>query len=178
MEEVRRVAAVYGRPEAKRKTLKPLSMHELAINEAAAQLCKHVPALLTKREELLTLARITLRESGLPYSAVSSTFSIPILTNSFSNTASNNNNINNNDINTRSKYDEISRNHLKSRDSTEGSILSNFHAKRFRLDASSSGMEIQVRKGETRRRRKHYFLFAMIYEFSLLPVSSFEIYGF
>lgn len=142
MEEVRRVAAVYGRADAKRKTLKPLSMHELAINESAAQLCKHVPALITKREELLSLSRQVLRESGLPYAAISSTFSISLPASSFSSNAGNS--INNNDINTKSKYEESSRNH-KSHCGSNGSIFNAFHSKRFRLD-NSSGIEIQVRK--------------------------------
>lgn len=158
MDEVRRVAAVYGRADAKRKTYKPLSMHELAINEAAAQLCKHVPALLTKREELLSLSRQLVRESGLPYAAISSTFSISILTNG-TNTANNNtinsstsipnnnNNNNNNDINTKSKYDEIHNGPTPS--SSDGTASNSFfnggYPKRLRLDGSSVGIEIQVK---------------------------------
>lgn len=147
------MAAVYGRADAKRKSYKPLSMHELAINEAASQLCKHVPAFLTKREELLSLSRQVVRDSGLPYAAISSTFSISLLTNNINSASGgiNNSSNNNNDINTKSKYEEINGiNSRHSRDHSDGAtgagFFSGFHPKRFRLDGSS-GIEIQVRGG-------------------------------
>lgn len=64
VEEVRKMSTVYGRADPncsthpnKRKFPKPLTMHEVCVNEAAAQLAKHVPALLTYRDELCALAK-------------------------------------------------------------------------------------------------------------------------
>lgn len=63
-EEIRKMSTIYGRPDPhcsthpnKRKFPKPLTMHEVCVNEAAGQLCKHVPALLTYRDELCALAK-------------------------------------------------------------------------------------------------------------------------
>lgn len=38
------------------------------VNEAAAQICRCVPALLTRRDELFPLARQLVRRAGLHYS--------------------------------------------------------------------------------------------------------------
>merc|ERR1719356_2424146 len=43
-------------------------MHEVSVNEAAAQLCLQMPTLLTRRDELFPLARQVVRESGYQYS--------------------------------------------------------------------------------------------------------------
>uniref|UniRef100_A0A914Z0I6 Uncharacterized protein n=1 Tax=Panagrolaimus superbus TaxID=310955 RepID=A0A914Z0I6_9BILA len=64
--EFRKFSAIYGRYDAKRKPDKPLSYHELLVNEAAAQLCLIQPVLLTRRDELFPLARQVVRESNFP----------------------------------------------------------------------------------------------------------------
>ncbi|XP_022241356.1 NGFI-A-binding protein homolog isoform X8 [Limulus polyphemus] len=68
MDEMRKYAAIYGRFDCKRKPEKPLTLHEVSVNEAAAQICKHIPALLTRRDELFPLARQVVRDSGYQYS--------------------------------------------------------------------------------------------------------------
>uniref|UniRef100_A0A0B6ZMQ6 NAB co-repressor domain-containing protein n=1 Tax=Arion vulgaris TaxID=1028688 RepID=A0A0B6ZMQ6_9EUPU len=68
MNAMRRYAAIYGRFDSKRKNHRPMSSHEISVNEAAAQLCSHIPALLTRREELFPLARQVVRDSGYQYS--------------------------------------------------------------------------------------------------------------
>ncbi|XP_072144247.1 uncharacterized protein nab isoform X2 [Dermacentor andersoni] len=68
MDEIRKYAAIYGRFDCKRKPEKPLTLHEVSVNEAAAQICKHIPALLTRRDELFPLARQAVRDSGYPFS--------------------------------------------------------------------------------------------------------------
>ncbi|XP_011555253.3 NGFI-A-binding protein homolog [Plutella xylostella] len=68
MEEIRKYAAIYGRFDCKRKPEKPLTLHEVMVNEAAAQMCRYVPALLTRRDELFPLARQVVRRAGLHYS--------------------------------------------------------------------------------------------------------------
>lgn len=68
MEEIRKYAAIYGRFDCKRKPEKPLTLHEVSVNEAAAQICRFVPALLTRRDELFPLARRVVRDSGYHYS--------------------------------------------------------------------------------------------------------------
>ncbi|XP_050314591.1 NGFI-A-binding protein homolog isoform X2 [Anthonomus grandis grandis] len=68
MDEIRRYAAIYGRFDCKRKPEKPLTLHEVSVNEAAAQICKFVPALLTRRDELFPLARQVVKDSGCYYS--------------------------------------------------------------------------------------------------------------
>ncbi|KAK2703552.1 NGFI-A-binding protein homolog isoform X3 [Artemia franciscana] len=68
MEEIRKYAAIYGRFDCKRRPEKPLTLHEVSVNEAAAQICCLVPALLTRRDELFPLARQVVRESGYQYS--------------------------------------------------------------------------------------------------------------
>jgi hypothetical protein len=55
--EFRKYSAIYGRFDAKRKPDKPLTLHEVSVNEAAAQICLLQPALLTRRDELFPLAR-------------------------------------------------------------------------------------------------------------------------
>ncbi|KAJ8306816.1 hypothetical protein KUTeg_014900 [Tegillarca granosa] len=68
MEELRKYAAIYGRFDSKRKNTKPMSQHEISVNEAAAQLCRHIPSLLTRREDLFPLARQVVKNSGYQYS--------------------------------------------------------------------------------------------------------------
>lgn len=68
MDLIRRYAAIYGRFDCKRKSERPLTLHEVSVNEAAAQICCHVPALLTRRDELFPLARQVVRHSGYQYS--------------------------------------------------------------------------------------------------------------
>nr|XP_045623064.1 NGFI-A-binding protein homolog [Procambarus clarkii] len=68
MDEIRKYAAIYGRFDCKRKPEKPLTLHEVSVNEAAAQICKYMPALLTRRDELFPLARQVVRDSGYQYS--------------------------------------------------------------------------------------------------------------
>lgn len=69
MEEIRKYAAIYGRFDCKRRPEKPLTLHEVCVNEAAAQICKLVPVLLTRRDELFPLARQVVRDSGFGHSA-------------------------------------------------------------------------------------------------------------
>lgn len=69
MDEIRRFSAIYGRFDCKRKPEKPLTLHEVCVNEAAAQICKFIPALLTRRDELFPLARQVVRDSGFGHSA-------------------------------------------------------------------------------------------------------------
>ncbi|XP_073998250.1 NGFI-A-binding protein homolog isoform X3 [Rhodnius prolixus] len=68
MELIRKFAAIYGRFDCKRKPEKPLTLHEVSVNEAAAQICRFMPALLTRRDELFPLARQVVRDSGYHYS--------------------------------------------------------------------------------------------------------------
>ncbi|CAH1153301.1 unnamed protein product [Phaedon cochleariae] len=68
MDEIRKYAAIYGRFDCKRKPEKPLTLHEVSVNEAAAQICRFVPALLTRRDELFPLARQVVKDSGCYYS--------------------------------------------------------------------------------------------------------------
>lgn len=69
MDEIRKFSAIYGRFDCKRKPEKPLTLHEVCVNEAAAQICKYIPALLTRRDELFPLARQVVRDSGFGHSA-------------------------------------------------------------------------------------------------------------
>lgn len=62
MDEIRKFSAIYGRFDCKRKAEKPLTLHEISVNEAAAQLCRFIPALLTRRDELFPLARQVVRD--------------------------------------------------------------------------------------------------------------------
>ncbi|XP_050543389.1 NGFI-A-binding protein homolog isoform X2 [Daktulosphaira vitifoliae] len=68
IEAIRKYSAIYGRFDCKRKPEKPLTLHEISVNEAAAQICKLVPVLLTRRDELFPLARQVVRDSGYHYS--------------------------------------------------------------------------------------------------------------
>uniref|UniRef100_A0A8C4VHV5 NGFI-A binding protein 2 n=1 Tax=Gopherus evgoodei TaxID=1825980 RepID=A0A8C4VHV5_9SAUR len=61
--EIRRHSAIYGRGEARRRDGKPLTLHELTINEAAAQFCLRDHTLLLRRVELFSLSRQVARES-------------------------------------------------------------------------------------------------------------------
>ncbi|CAL8109189.1 unnamed protein product [Orchesella dallaii] len=87
MDEIRRLSAIFGKSEQGKRSksngltnnsvTKPVSVLELAMNESAAQLCKLVPALLTRREELYSLSRQVIRDSGLPYSVISANSNLP-----------------------------------------------------------------------------------------------------
>uniref|UniRef100_H3B988 NGFI-A binding protein 1 n=1 Tax=Latimeria chalumnae TaxID=7897 RepID=H3B988_LATCH len=66
-EEIRKYSAIYGRFDSKRKDGKHLTLHELTVNEAAAQLCMKDNALLTRRDELFALARQISREVTYKY---------------------------------------------------------------------------------------------------------------
>lgn len=48
--------------------LNPWPLLQVSVNEAAAQICRFVPALLTRRDELFPLARQVVRDSGYLYS--------------------------------------------------------------------------------------------------------------
>ncbi|NWJ04082.1 NAB2 protein, partial [Crypturellus undulatus] len=63
-EEIRRHSAIYGRGETRRRDGKPLGLHELLINEAAAQFCLRDNSLLLRRVELFSLSRQVARESS------------------------------------------------------------------------------------------------------------------
>lgn len=63
---IREHSRIYGRDEKKRKT-SDLNSHEQMINEAAAQLCLRDPTLLVRRDELFTLSRRVVRDSGFTY---------------------------------------------------------------------------------------------------------------
>lgn len=67
LHEYRKYSAIYGRFDAKRKPDKPLTLHEVSVNEAAAQLCLRQPALLTRRDELFPLARQVVKDAGYNY---------------------------------------------------------------------------------------------------------------
>ncbi|ODN00960.1 NGFI-A-binding protein 1, partial [Orchesella cincta] len=87
MDEIRRLSAIFGRSEHGKRnkssgitsnsSTKPVSVLELSMNESAAQLCRLVPALLTRREELFTLSRQVIRDSGLPYAVISANSNLP-----------------------------------------------------------------------------------------------------
>lgn len=66
-EEIRKYSAIYGRFDSKRKDGKHLTLHELTVNEAAAQLCVKDNGLLTRRDELFALARQISREVTYKY---------------------------------------------------------------------------------------------------------------
>lgn len=66
-EEIRKYSAIYGRFDSKRKDGKHLTLHELTVNEAAAQLCVKDNALLTRRDELFALARQISRDVTYKY---------------------------------------------------------------------------------------------------------------
>ncbi|XP_074600400.1 NGFI-A-binding protein homolog isoform X2 [Brevipalpus obovatus] len=68
VEEIRKYAVIYGRFDCKRDSAKPLTLHEVSVNEAAVQICKLIPTFLMRREELFALARQVVRESGYQYS--------------------------------------------------------------------------------------------------------------
>ncbi|KAJ6625695.1 NGFI-A-binding protein like [Pseudolycoriella hygida] len=76
MEEIRKFSAIYGRFDCKRRAEKPLTLHEVCVNEAAAQICKIVPALLTRRNELFPYARKVVKDSGLGLAAGMARFSM------------------------------------------------------------------------------------------------------
>lgn len=63
-EEIRRHSAIYGRGDARRCEGKQLTLHELTINEAAAQFCLRDNSLLLRRVELFSLSRQVARETS------------------------------------------------------------------------------------------------------------------
>lgn len=71
MDEIRKYSAIYGRFDCKRRPEKPLTLHEVCVNEAAAQLCRnpHTIWLLTRRDELFPLARQIVKDAGFGHSA-------------------------------------------------------------------------------------------------------------
>lgn len=115
-------------------------MHEVSVNEAAAQLCKHVPALLTRRDELFALAKQVVREAGLPYS--NNNFSISLIHNNNNNNFANHNLKHSKNAHLHHNIHHIELNH-DHRDSNGGGGHNGFSSKRLRLDAN--GIEIQVR---------------------------------
>uniref|UniRef100_A0A6I8NTD4 NGFI-A binding protein 2 n=1 Tax=Ornithorhynchus anatinus TaxID=9258 RepID=A0A6I8NTD4_ORNAN len=62
-EEIRKYSVIYGRCDSRRREGKALSLHELTINEAAAQFCLRDNSLLLRRVELFSLSRQVARES-------------------------------------------------------------------------------------------------------------------
>ncbi|XP_052806773.1 NGFI-A-binding protein 1-like isoform X2 [Mya arenaria] len=68
LEIMRKYGAIYRRFDTDRVYCKPMSMHEVCVNEASAQLCLHMPNLLSRREDLFPLARQVVKESGYQYS--------------------------------------------------------------------------------------------------------------
>lgn len=76
MDGIRKYSAIYGRFDCKRRPEKPLTLHEVCVNEAAAQICKYAPALLTRRDELFPLARQIVRDSGFGHSAAIARYSM------------------------------------------------------------------------------------------------------
>lgn len=69
MEGIRKYSAIYGRFDCKRRPEKPLTLHEVCVNEAAAQMCSFIPALLTRRVELFPLARQVVKDAGFGHSS-------------------------------------------------------------------------------------------------------------
>ncbi|XP_072173666.1 uncharacterized protein [Diadema setosum] len=67
MEEIHKWASIYGRFDSKRKLEKPLTLHEVTVNEAATQLCNLDPHLILQRDKLFPLARQVVRDSGYQY---------------------------------------------------------------------------------------------------------------
>ncbi|KAA0712075.1 NGFI-A-binding protein 1 EGR-1-binding protein 1 [Triplophysa tibetana] len=65
--EIRKYSAIYGRFDSKRRDGRQLTMHELTVNEASAQLCMKDLSLLTRRDELFSLARQISREVTYKY---------------------------------------------------------------------------------------------------------------
>jgi hypothetical protein len=64
---LRKYSAIYARFDSKRKLDKHMNFHEICINEAAAQLCRYRPSLLTRREDLFNLARQVVKDSCFQY---------------------------------------------------------------------------------------------------------------
>lgn len=76
MEGIRKFALIYGRFDAKRRDNKPLTLHEVRINEVAVQLCNLEPAFLIHRADLFTRARKVLKDCNFPPSAESTRFAM------------------------------------------------------------------------------------------------------
>uniref|UniRef100_UPI00358EBF19 NGFI-A-binding protein 1-like n=1 Tax=Myxine glutinosa TaxID=7769 RepID=UPI00358EBF19 len=68
IEEIRKFSAIYGRFDSKRKDGRQLTLHEVTVNEAAAQLCLLDESLLVRRDELFPFARQVVRLSGYHFS--------------------------------------------------------------------------------------------------------------
>ncbi|CAF1980279.1 unnamed protein product [Rotaria magnacalcarata] len=64
-QRIRKYSAIYNRFDSKTPN-QVLSLHEILINEAAAAICFHRPEFLTRRDELLHLARRVLQNIGIP----------------------------------------------------------------------------------------------------------------
>lgn len=151
MDEIRRLSAIFVRTSESGKRSKgsgssghksngparTFSIHELVMNEAAAQLCKLVPALLTKRDELHSLVRQVVQESGLPYAIISANSNLP---NPFPPHIINNNNNEVSSTSMRAKLDE-----LRNSPASEERITHEFAAacKKIKL-MESAGAEGQV----------------------------------
>lgn len=69
MEGIRKFSAIYAGFNCKRRHDKPLTLHEVCVNEAAAQMGRCIPALLTRRAELFPLARQIVKDAGFGHSA-------------------------------------------------------------------------------------------------------------
>ncbi|CAF3458921.1 unnamed protein product [Rotaria sp. Silwood1] len=63
-QRIRKYSAIYNRFDSKTSN-QVLSLHEILINEAAAAICFHRPEFLTRRDELLHLARRVLQNIGI-----------------------------------------------------------------------------------------------------------------
>ncbi|CAF1067415.1 unnamed protein product [Adineta steineri] len=63
-QRIRKYSAIYNRFDSK-KPSQVMSLHEILINEASAAICFHRPEFLTRRDELLHLARRILQNIGI-----------------------------------------------------------------------------------------------------------------
>jgi len=149
MDEIRRLSAIFGKIEQGKRSKssgltnnsisKPVSVLELAMNESAAQLCKIVPALVTRRDELFTLSRQVIRDSGLPYAVISANSNLP---GSFMFGGNNNNNNNNNDVVVSSKLKIVE---LRNSPVHEERISHEFAAacKKIKFDMQSNDAQVK-----------------------------------
>ncbi|CAF0790999.1 unnamed protein product [Rotaria sordida] len=68
-QRIRKYSAIYNRFDSKTPN-QVLSLHEILINEAAAAICFHRPEFLTRRHELLHLARRVLQNIGISTTSI------------------------------------------------------------------------------------------------------------
>lgn len=68
MDGIRKFSAIYGRFDCKRRDGKPLTLHEVCVNEAAAQMCRCIPSLLMRRVELFPISRQVVKDAGFGHS--------------------------------------------------------------------------------------------------------------